>query len=209
MVERATKNLAGKTDTVIAYYFFDSAQKDSLSPRTFLRSILHQVLRTESLNPTLQRRLEAIFIGPNGSREPEIDELETLIFDLCNTLQKVVILVDGINEAEQDDRRLVLRFLKAVQQTQAVIKLFVASRPEVDAPIFFSDGQLTHINIRAHDTRPEIEDFINSRVEKEVKDGSLVVCGPAVIDKIKDVLKMKARGMYVTPLIDLAESSNR
>lgn len=208
-MERVTKNLAGKTDTVVAYYFFDSAQKESLSACTFLRSILHQVLRTESLNPTLQRRLEAIFIGPNGSREPEIDELETLVFELCNTMQKVIILVDGINEAEQDDRRLVLRFLKAIQESQAVIKLFIASRPEVDVPIFFSNSQLTHIDIRAHDTRLEIEDFINSRVEKEAKDGSLVVCGPAVIDKIKNVLKRKAKGMYDTHLIDLAKSSNK
>ena len=152
MIEQVTKNLAGKTDTVIAYYFFDAAQKESLSPCTFLRSILHQVLRTESLNPTLQRRLKAIFIGLSNSREPEIDKLERLILELCNTLQKVIILIDGINEAEQDDRRLVLRFLKAIQQSQAVIKLFIASRPETSIPISFSDGQLTHINIRAHDT---------------------------------------------------------
>lgn len=208
MVEQL-KNLAGTTNTVIAYYFFDSAQKESLSPYTFLRSILHQVLRTESLNPTLQRRLEAIFIGPSGSREPEIEDLERLIFVLCNTLQKVIILIDGINEAEQDDQRLVLRFLKAIQQSQAVIKLFVTSRPETGVPIFFSGGQLTQINIRAHDTRLEIEDFINSRVKQEAKDGSLVVCGPAMIDKIKDVLKMKARGMYDIYLIDLAQSSNK
>lgn len=209
MIEHVTKNLAGKKDTVIAYYFFDSAQKESLSPCSFLRSILHQVLRTESLNPTLQRRLEAMFIGPNGSREPEIDELETLIFELCNKLQKVIILVDGINEAEHDDRKLVLRFLKAIQQVQAVIKLFVASQPEVDVPFFFSDDQLTHINIRAHDTRPEMEYFINSRVEKEAKDGSLVVCEPAVIHQIKSVLKMKARGMYDTHLTDLAKPFNK
>jgi len=208
VVEQMTKNLAGKTDTVIAYYFFDSVQKESLSPRTFLRSILHQVLRPESLNPTLQRRLEAIYIGPNGSREPDVDELETLLFELCNTQQKVIISVDGINEAEQGDRRLVLRFLKAIKQSQAVIKLFVASRPEVNVPIFFSDGQLTHINIRAHDTRLEIENFINSRVEK-AKDDSLRVCGPVVIDKIKHVLKMKARGMYDTHLIDFAKSFNK
>lgn len=199
MVEQTTKNLAGKTDTAIAYFFFDSAQKESLSPYTFLRSLLHQVLRTDSLNPTLQRRLEAIFIGPNGSREPEIDELETLIFELCNTMPKVIFLVDGINEVEHNDRRLVLRFLKAIQQSQAVIKLFVTCRPEVDVPIFPKDGQLTHIKIRAHDNRFEIEGFINSRVEKEAKEGSLVVCGPAVIEKIKNVLKMRANGMYDYP----------
>ena len=116
----------------------------------------------------------------------------------------MIILIDGINEAEQDDRRLVLRFLKTIQQSQAVIKLFIISRPETGVPISFNDGQLTYINIRAHDTRLEIDDFINSRVEKEAKDGSLVICESAVIDKIKNILKMKARGMYDTYLIDLA-----
>ena len=209
MVEHVTKSLASKENTVIAYYFFDSAYKESLSPSTFLRSILHQILRIESINPALQRRLEAIFTGPNGSREPEIDELETMVFELCNTLQKLVLLVDGINEAEQDDRKLVLRFLKGIQQSQAVIKLFVASRPEVDVPIFFSDGQLTHINIRVHDTRLEIDHFINSRVEKEAIDGSLIVCGPAVVDQIKKALRMKVRGMYDTHFMNLAKPSHK
>lgn len=198
MVEEMSKSLTSTKDTSIAFYFFDSVQTESLSPCTFLRSILHQILRTELLHPALQRRFEAIFIGPNGtSREPEIDELETLVTELCDTLQKVIIFIDGINEVEQDDRRLVLRFLKTIQQSQAIIKLFIASRPEVDVPIF-SDGQLTHINNRAHDTRLEIDNFINSRVEKEAKDGPLVVCGSVVIEKIKETLKMKARGMYDT-----------
>lgn len=191
------KSLASKKDTIMAYYFFDSTHKESLSPCTFLRSILHQILRIESLNPVLQRNLEAIFVGPNGSREPEIDELETLIISLCDTLQNVIILVDGINEAKQEDQRLVLHFLKmAVQNSQAIIKLFISSRPEVDVPIFFSDyGQFTHINIRAEDTQIEIDKVITSRVGMEAKEGSLVVCGPAMIEKIKKVLKMKASGM--------------
>lgn len=198
VVEQFTKHLANKKDTCVAYYFFDSTQQESLSPCTFLRSILHQILRIESLNPTLQRRLEAIFTEPNGSIEPEFDELETLVLDLFNGLQKVVILIDGINEVEQDDQRLVLHFLKAIQHTQTVIKLFVTTRPEVDVPIFFSEGQLTLINIRAHDIRLEIDEFINLRLENEAKGGSLAVCGPALIDEIKRVLKMKAKGMYDT-----------
>lgn len=209
MVEQMTKDLASKKDTSVAYYFFDPAQKESLSSCTFLRSILHQVLGIESLNPKLQRSLEAIFIGPNGSREPDFEELETMVIKLCNTLLKVIIFVDGVNEAEQDDRKLVLRFLKTIQQSQAVIKLFITSRPEVDVPFFFSDSQLTHINIRVHDTRSEIDNFINSRVEDEAKYGSLEVCGPVVIDEIKTALKTKARGMYVTHLIGLAKSCNK
>lgn len=159
----------------------------------------------------MQRRLEAIFVGPNGSRIPEIDELETLIIALCDTLQKVIILVDGISEVEQQDQRLVLHFLKtAVQKSQAVIKLFISSRPEVDVPIFFSgNGQFTHINIRAQDTQIDIDKVITSRVEKVAKEGSLVLCQPATIEKIEKALKMKASGMYNTHFIDLAKYSKK
>lgn len=211
MIEKLTKSLASQKDTITAYFFFDSAQKESLSPCTFLRSILHQILRTESLNPAVQRRLEAIFVGPNGSRIPEIDELETLIIALCDTLQKVIILVDGISEVEQQDQRLVLHFLKtAVQKSQAVIKLFISSRPEVDVPIFFSgNGQFTHINIRAQDTQIDIDKVITSRVEKVAKEGSLVLCQPATIEKIEKALKMKASGMYNTHFIGLAKYSKK
>lgn len=205
------KSLTSKKDTTTVYYFFDSAQKESLSPYTFLRSILHQILHPESLNPALQRRLEAIFVGPNGSRSPEIDKLETLIIELCDKLQNLIILVDGINEAVQEDQRLVLHFLKrAIQKSQAVIKLFISSRPEVDVPIFFSGyGQFTHINIRAQDTQIEIDKVIKSRVEEVAKEGSLIVCEPSTIEKIKRALKMKASGMYNTHFIDLAKYSNK
>lgn len=195
MVEEVIKNSLGKTDTAIAYYFFESAQKESLSPCTFLRSILHQVLRKESLYSILQRRFERIFIGLNGDREPEIDELESLVLDICNKFQKVIILVDGINEAEPDDQRLILHFFKTLEQSQAIIKLFVTSRPEMNVPTYFTDDQFTHINIRAHEIQPEINNFIDSSVEKESKDGPLIVCGSDMIDEIKKTLKMKARGM--------------
>ncbi|MCJ1424468.1 hypothetical protein MMC29_002356 [Sticta canariensis] len=199
VVEWMTKGLASQKDTRIAYYFFDSAQKESLLPGNFLRSILHQLLCIESLIPALQRRLEAIFMGLSGTycREPEIDELETLVLDMCDLLQKTIILIDGINEMEQDNRKLVMRFLKSIQQNQAVIKLFITSRPDVDLLKIFSEGQLTRINIQAQDTRAEIENFVNTRVDKEAKNGPLAVCGPAVIDEIKKTLNMKAKGMFL------------
>lgn len=199
-------SLANQKDTSLAYYFFDPAQKESLSPCTFLRSILHQILCPESLHAGLQRSLESIFMGPESGREPDFEELEALVIKLCNTLQKVIILVDGINETGPDNRKLVLHFLKAVHQSQTIIKLFVTSRPEVDVSNFSSYNQLTHINIRIHDTQLEIDEFINFRVQQEAQDGSLVVCDSAMIEKIKKALKMKAGGMYDTSLIDLAKS---
>lgn len=88
---------------MIVYYFFDSVQKKSLSLYIFLRSILHQLLRIELINSTLQRRLEVIFTESNENRKSKIHKLKILILKLCNTMQKMIIVIDDINEVKQDD----------------------------------------------------------------------------------------------------------
>ena len=164
---------------------------------------MHQVLDIESLNPMLQRRLEAIFIGPKSRREPEIDELKGLIFELCNSFENLFIIVDGISEVEQDDRKLILGFLKTVQQSQTIIKLYITSRPEVDVPVSFNNRRFTRINIRARDTQSEINNFVDLRVDEAAINDSLTVCGSDMINKIKKALKEEANGMCDFHLINL------
>ncbi len=65
-------------DTAIVYYFFDYSCKESLPVPTFLRSILDQIIKMETLLPHIQRRLESLFVSQTDQREPDIAELERL-----------------------------------------------------------------------------------------------------------------------------------
>jgi hypothetical protein len=107
------REISSQKNKSIVYYFFDSARQDSLSMIHFLRSVLHQLLRTEDMTPTIQQRLEAI-ISVHGEREPDIDELQPLIVQLCCKLNQVFSLIDSVDEMEIEERRVVFYFLRSV-----------------------------------------------------------------------------------------------
>ncbi|KAF8544009.1 hypothetical protein BDD12DRAFT_977932 [Trichophaea hybrida] len=178
----------------VAYYFFDFRRKESLSILTFLRSILHQVLRIDKISPEIQRRLEEIFIGTTGTREPDLIELQGLITDVCatNIQEEVFLVVDGIDEADEGVRKIVLQFLKDMQLC-ARVKLFAAGQPEVDIKKVV---RCVTISITPRELEDDIRTFIDVQVEKELN-GVLSVHESGLVDKIKDVLAWKAQGMFL------------
>ncbi|KAF8241688.1 hypothetical protein K440DRAFT_591719, partial [Wilcoxina mikolae CBS 423.85] len=181
------------SDNNIAYYFFDFSRKESLSAVTFMRSMLHQLIRSEILSPDIQRLLEAI-LGPNGNREPDAGEMETLIIKLCGKLGNVFFIIDGIDEVERNDRRVVLRFLKNIGQSRLGIQFFVAGQPEVDMTMVF--GNCHAVRLSPQDLQTDIKTFIDFQVEKEYS-GVLSVCEPDLINTVKLVLATKAQGMFL------------
>lgn len=135
-----------------------------------------------------------MFIGPNGERAPDIEELESLITQLCDPQKRIVIIIDGIGEVEQNNRRVVLRFLKTLQQC-AFVKLFISSQLDVDIRMFFNNCQVTQINVKPHDLDSDIRVFIENQIGKECQVGFLSTCLPDLIDHIKQKLALKAKAM--------------
>ena len=180
---------------VIAYYFFDFRRKESLSTLTFLRSILHQLLRIDNITPQIQRRIEAIFIGATGTREPDVSELQELITDTCaSSIQRELLLVvDGIDEANGDILRSVLRFFGHMQ-SRSRVKIFASGQPEVLLANFPAHWET--ICITAQELEKDIRTFIDVKAERELK-AILSPYGPELTDTVKEVLSWKAQGMYV------------
>ena len=180
---------------VIAYYFFDFRRKESLSTLTFLRSILHQLLRIDNITPQIQRRIEAIFIGSTGTREPEVAELQELATNICasSIQEELLFVVDGIDEANREILRGVLGFLGHIQSCSRV-KIFAAGQPEVVLASFLA--RCVTIHITAQEMEKDIRTFIDVKAERELG-GILSPYGPDLINTVKDVLSWKAQGMYV------------
>ena len=180
---------------VIAYYFFDFRRKESLSTLTFLRSILHQLLRVDNITPEIQRRIEAIFFGTTGTREPEVTELQELATEICasSIQEELLFVIDGIDEANREILRGVLQFLERIQSCPRV-KIFAAGQPEVFLTSF--PARWVTIYITAQELEKDIRTFIDVQAERELG-GILSPYGPELIDTVKDVLSWKAQGMYV------------
>jgi hypothetical protein len=101
-----------------------------------MRSILHQLLQIETMTPTVQQRIETI-IGVDG----DINEPNTLIVETCSYQSHVFVIIDGIDEAGQEERRVIFRFLKNILKNLPTCKFFIVSQPEVDIAAIYSSWQ--------------------------------------------------------------------
>ena len=120
--------------------------------------------------------------------------MKMLIIELFKILQKVTIVVDGINEVEQADKVLILDFLRYTQ-SYTNIKMFIACEPELDLSSILGTCHVIRISIRALDLPHDIRKFIDSQVDDQRRSGWSSACKEALIDQIKDTLAAKANGM--------------
>ena len=178
---------------VVAYFFFDYRWKESLSATTFLRCILHQVLRMDKIPSGIRERLQRHFGGANDLHEPTLENLQELIFDICTSSNNVFFIVDGLDEAEPDCRIAVLQFLEYMQP---YVKIYIAGQPEIDIAALFKGSRAVTINITEHDVKKDIWKFINIKLEQDVTANEVLSnYNPCFTDHIKAALASKAQGM--------------
>ncbi|KAF2681224.1 hypothetical protein K458DRAFT_82442 [Lentithecium fluviatile CBS 122367] len=187
-----TKFLA-LNETVIIFYFFDSSEKKSLEASTFLRCILHQMLRPETLLPDIQRRLESLFMDQIDQPEPATSELEELFIQTYGELENGFILIDGLDEADDIEQRKVKSFLKEVQKMTGA-RILATTHASMDISKIFTCGLALHI--RQEDLKNDIDVFVQSHIDKYSQE-ELSDCEPYVLNLIKQKLVSDAEGMFL------------
>lgn len=187
------KSLSFPENGRIVYYFFDPARPDSNIPTTFLRSLLHQLLRPETILPTFQRDLESVFIGNMKNKEPDFQDLEELILHASDGLQKVFVVVDGIQDSIQPYFRDVIRFLKTWQQRFKSVRLFVSAQQGVNV-----SSQLGCVIPKIYLKGEKVDMDIRSSINHWVENYGDCFCSafsPFELQSLKDTILSKADGM--------------
>ena len=186
------RKFSSNKDTTIVYYFFDYSTKASLAVSTFLRSILHQILTVKKLS-AVQVRLESLFSGDIEQWEVDPVEVATLFSDFCSAYKRVFLLLDGLDEIDPRDGRVIRNFLKKFEGI-ASVKVFITTHPEVDMSTVFR--RCRTFKIEAHDVEPDIAAFVESQIEQRSQE-ELSGCSPTLLELIKQALISGAQGMYV------------
>lgn len=186
------KEFSTVKDTAIVYYFFDFSAKASLMVPTFLRSILHQILTVEMLS-AVQVRLESLFSSEIEHWEVDPVEVASLFSDLCGAYKRVFLLLDGLDEVDPTEARVIRNFLKKFEGI-ASVKVFTTTHPEVDMSIVFRKCRT--FKIEAQDVEPDIAAFVESQIEQH-SHVELSGCSLTLLESIKQALISGAQGMYV------------
>jgi hypothetical protein len=157
---------------------------------TFLRSILHQILTVEMLS-AIQVRLESLFFGEMEHWEVDPVEVASLFSDLCGAYKRVFLLLDGLDEVDPTEARVIRNFLKKFEGI-ASVKVFTTTHP--DMSIVFRKCRT--FKIEAQDVEPDIAAFVESQIEQH-SHVELAGCSPTLLESIKQALISDAQGMYV------------
>ncbi|KAL8896697.1 MAG: hypothetical protein Q9207_007587, partial [Kuettlingeria erythrocarpa] len=115
-------NHEGSLDNGIAFYLIENTLQDV---KVLYRALLSQLVRQlGSVSPITQR----MFVEHEFSRSLTPDQLGTMLMELLTFFARAVIVIDGLDKAEEQTVQTIFRFIRSASNQIKRIQLFVTSR---------------------------------------------------------------------------------
>lgn len=184
----------GRTNSSISYFFCDFNDRKSRQTRTILSSLARQILNVFEETPEIGEKLKSMFL--TNHMEPDVNELSEFLLCLSQLPNTAYLLIDGLDECDDSDRREILSFLKkVVRDGQCRIKVIISSRWDLDISNALQDFH--RISLGSSGTCSDIGVFIRDIIDQRLADGSIEIKEPSMAEEIKEALIQKSDGMYV------------
>jgi hypothetical protein len=124
----------------------------------------------------------------------------TNLVSLTSEYKQTYIILDGLDECPERERRSVLELVNSLRQAKSVFKVFVTSRKEDDIADYFDCAGVIQLSINTDGNSADIKSFIqheSSRLRQANSGRKLVVKSDMLFDEIVSTLITRADGMYV------------
>ena len=136
--------------------------------------------------------------------QPGFQELQAIFLAITQEFNSVFFVLDALDECTLDQRADLCEFFAGIVEVgfstgSGPVKLFVASRRELDIERAFLRKSFPKIEIEATKVNSDIELYVKAQVEQRLQDGSLTLNNILLKDKILTALTSNAGGMYVFP----------
>lgn len=152
--------------------------------------------------PALNRVYEKHY---ENHSHPGFHELQEIFLSIVQHFHSVFFVLDALDECTLDQRADLCEFFAGIvghntSTDHGLVKLFVASRKELDIEAAFLRRSFPKIEVEAKKVDGDIQLYVKAQIEERILDGSLNLNNPALKDKIFTALTTNADGMYVFPL---------
>ena len=138
--------------------------------------------------------------------QPGFQELQDIFVAIVQQFSSVFLVLDALDECTLDQRADLCEFFTAIVEHttrtgHGIIKLFVASRNELDIERIFLSKSFPTIEVEAKKVDSDIQLYVQTQIEKLFHDGSLSLKNKMLKDKILTALTTNAGGMYAFPIV--------
>ncbi|KAL6362058.1 hypothetical protein LRP88_05541 [Fusarium phalaenopsidis] len=187
----------GSGKTILA-----SSIVEHLSSDTIIRSLIQQLLSVvpmETMNATLASEI-ADCLQKAQDNFFSLDTLGKLYETASKLTQDWFILIDGVDECESEQQRLLYDFLSRFLDTclgPQRIKILFSSRETTKQDIERSFGSVERLITGTSNTSADIVAFAEDVIVAKLARGELVVRDENVIGDILDAIASKEEGMFL------------
>jgi hypothetical protein len=176
----------------VSFFFCEFDNADSLKADTILGSLIRQCLSADTLSTSLQSRLKKIV---QNSR-PDAEDLQPILEEIADASKSLTLIIDGLDECAQADRKLILDILKSLLKKDGPsIKVLISSREDLIDEIGRAFENCWELNMKCDEAYADISSFIEAGVDEKLESGELMVGDPALVVDIKTALMKGAKGM--------------
>lgn len=188
-----------ENNTLVAYFFTRHDIPESLEARTIIGSLAYQFLR---VIPNLDLTSTARFLVMRSTLDEEkiLDSLQrALPADF-----KAYVVLDGIDDCDDKDREQLIQYLRRIQVKFNVL-ICISHRLESNSLLGYYLGNCAApTSTSIPDDNPDIEEFIETELERCIQSRKLVLGVPSLIMEIKDALQAGSKGMFLWTTLQIA-----
>lgn len=176
-----------------AYFYCSRSDPVRRETKHILRSYISQLARVPNYPTMMEENIYALYLkAKEEKRGFSTDECEKALIELIKFYPRTTLILDALDECEMDTREALARiFRNLVDEGEGTVKIFIASRKEVDIEEYLGSQRL--VEISTADNKDDIEKYIE--VETAKIDGVWRAVSAEVKEQVKKTIVEKSDGM--------------
>ena len=187
LAANVVEDLKITSSAVVAYFFCRHDEVESLQTRTIIGSVARQIF--DYIKPDMIDEITKLRSGTFDT-DQILDYIQKV---LPSNSHEYFIIIDGLDECEEKESRLLLQCLKQLLLSKTALRVYCSSRPDV---FRWATAVLEpQWNIFMSETSSNIEEYIENTLEQCLGSGNLSIGDPTIILTIRDALLENVHGM--------------
>ncbi|VUC23261.1 unnamed protein product [Clonostachys rosea] len=177
----------------IAYFFVQYNDAQSLKAETILRSIVRQTLSPVNLSEKIKHNIQTL----NEETFFQSEKVIELLKDRIVQFDRFFIILDGVDECNPSERRILLDALSSLVEIKPELRIFLASNLTLQGEIERNFPTLSRVSMEDSGAFRDISVYIQEIIQQRMLDGQLVIRDPELAKEIEGRLTTHANGMFL------------
>ncbi|KAI6560168.1 hypothetical protein MCOR03_004459 [Pyricularia oryzae] len=189
----------GSLGCPVSFFFAQADDADSLDAETILRSILYQRLLNTNISEEMELKIR------NTVSTSAFSDVLDLLREVIPAPQTSYIVLDGLDECNKENRKMVLKALSALASPNNNVRLFLSARSSLQEEVERYFPVIERLKLGHESTNEDIAAYIKGFIDERMDDGDLKVGDLSLLDEIQRVLTEGAQGMFLWVVFQLQD----